>query len=90
MCSCGDIGKEMADEVLIRVPLELARQSSSERDADATDENDATPRVHALEGVLKDVSTSCYEHQRDGARRAVCRVSEMCKCCDVECVMTPG
>lgn len=74
LCSCGDTGKEMADEVLIRVPLQLQRPSSTREDADATDEDSAKIRAGDLVGVLKDVNTSCYEHQREGARRAVCKV----------------
>lgn len=82
MCSCGDIGKEMADEVLIRVPLQLERQSSKVQGGDATGDDDGAPTyLNALEGVLKDVNTSCYEHQREGARRAVCKV------CGVVCAL---
>lgn len=75
MCSCGDVGKEMADEVLIRVPLQLVHQSSKAQGADTTDVGDTPAYLSALEGVLKDVNTSCYEHQREGARRVVCKIA---------------
>ena len=29
LCSCGDVGKEMADEVLVRVPLQLQQQQQA-------------------------------------------------------------
>lgn len=72
MCSCGNIGKEMADEVLIRVPLQL--QPPKGGNVAAT--NTADPQAHSgdLAGILKDVNTSCYEHRREGARRIVCKV----------------
>ena len=67
MCSCGSTGKEMADQVLMRVPLKLL--SPSEQD-------DESSRIRAgdLAGVLKEVIASCHHHQREGARRAVCKV----------------
>lgn len=75
LCRCGDIGKEMADEILVRVPLQLQRLSRRDQDADAAvSEHSAKIRAGDLAGVLKDVNTSCYEHQREGARRAVCKV----------------
>lgn len=73
LCSCGDIGKEMADEVLVRVPLQLHRLARRAEDMDGDD--NAKIRAGDLAGVLKDVNTSCYEHQREGARRAVCRIA---------------
>lgn len=71
MCSCGDIGKEMADEVLMRVPLRLLAPAEEGVD------NDESLRIRAgdLAGVLKEVNESCHHHQREGARRAVCKVS---------------
>ena len=74
LCSCGDTGKEMADEVLIRVPLQLERLARRAQDAETTNDDTAKIRAGDLAGVLKDVNTSCYEHQREGARRAVCKV----------------
>lgn len=72
-CFCGDIGKEMADKVLVRVPLQLQRLSRRDTDGAAGDDS-AKIRAGDLAGVLKDVNTSCFEHQREGTRRAVCRV----------------
>ncbi|EKM49160.1 uncharacterized protein PHACADRAFT_265769 [Phanerochaete carnosa HHB-10118-sp] len=74
LCYCGDIGKEMADEVLVRVPLQLQRLSRRDTDGVAADDS-AKIRDGDLAGVLKDVHTLCFEHQREGTRRAVCRIA---------------
>ena len=72
LCTCGPIGLETADAVLLRVPLRLQSSTdTSEEDA----EEQARLRVGALAGMLKEVSASCYEHKREGVRRAVCRVA---------------
>ncbi|KAJ6607496.1 Nup85 nucleoporin-domain-containing protein [Mycena sp. CBHHK59/15] len=70
MYSCGDVGKERGDEVLIRVPLRL---------------NEATPSAHIpgegklrsgnVVGVLKDVNQTCFDYQREVARRTICRIA---------------
>jgi nuclear pore complex protein Nup85 len=65
----------MADEVLVRVPLQLQRAVRSRNEAhEVSDQDSAKIRAGDLAGVLKDVNTSCYEHQRESARREVCRV----------------
>lgn len=70
MCSCGDIGKEMADQVLMRVPLQL--QSSSK--GGAPDDEASRIRAGDLVGVLKEVNESCHHHRREASRRAICKV----------------
>jgi nuclear pore complex protein Nup85 len=66
MYSCEDIGKQRADEVLLRVPLRLHEQTDPgiERGIKAGD----------VVGVLKDVNQTCFQYQREGVRRTVCRV----------------
>ncbi|KAI0083750.1 Nup85 nucleoporin-domain-containing protein [Irpex rosettiformis] len=72
MCSCGDIGKEMADQVLMRVPLRLKLSSPP-----GGPPNDEASRIRAgdLVGVLKEINETCHHHQRERARRAVCRIA---------------
>lgn len=71
LCTCGPIGYETADAVLLRVPLRLQPSPDSAEDA----EEQARLRAGVLAGVLKEVSASCYEHKREAVRRAVCRVA---------------
>lgn len=70
MYSCGDVGREMADQVLMRVPLRL----DTPNDADATGDEAARIRAGQLAGVLKDINETCFEYQREEIRRMVCRV----------------
>ncbi|TFK39439.1 nucleoporin Nup85-like protein [Crucibulum laeve] len=68
MYSCGDVGKQRADEVLVRVPLNLHEQ---------TLDSNAEKRIRAgdVVGVLKDVNQTCFEYQREAIRRTVCRIA---------------
>ncbi len=77
MYSCGLIGAEMADQVLMRVPLHL----QTSRNAAASAEEAARIRDGQLAGVLKLVNETCYEYQREEIRRMVCRVSAIASCC---------
>ncbi|KZT72019.1 hypothetical protein DAEQUDRAFT_723669 [Daedalea quercina L-15889] len=72
LCTCGEIGQQMADEVLMRVPLQL---DSPKDDTVETDEDRARIRSGTLAGVLKEVNASCYEHKREAVRRMVCRIA---------------
>jgi nuclear pore complex protein Nup85 len=86
MCACGDLGKERADQVLIRVPLRLGSGTRNdgvsksmvlEGNGDQTlDAEDEATRIRAgdVVGVLKDVNQCCFEYQREEVRRMVCRV----------------
>ncbi|KAI0630839.1 Nup85 nucleoporin-domain-containing protein [Trametes polyzona] len=67
--SCGDVGREMADQVLLRVPLRL------DGSGDANGDEAARIRDGHLAGVLKDVSETCFEHQREEIRRTICRIA---------------
>ncbi|KAH9888788.1 Nup85 nucleoporin-domain-containing protein [Cubamyces lactineus] len=71
MYSCGPVGRGMADQVLMRVPLRL----EAPKDADAAGEEAARIRAGHLAGVLKDVNETCFEHQREEIRRMVCRIA---------------
>jgi nuclear pore complex protein Nup85 len=68
MYSCGEVGKQQADEILLRVPLRLHEQpeSNAERQIKAGD----------VVGVLKAVVETCSQYNREAVRRTVCRVSQ--------------
>ncbi|KAF8074701.1 nucleoporin Nup85-like protein [Lyophyllum atratum] len=65
MYSCGEVGKLQADEILLRVPLRLHEQVTSNGKIQSGD----------IVGVLKDVNQTCYQYQRENVRRTVCRVA---------------
>ncbi|RPD64507.1 hypothetical protein L226DRAFT_559644 [Lentinus tigrinus ALCF2SS1-7] len=71
MYSCGQIGGEMADQVLMRVPLHL----QPSRDAATSSEEAVLIRDGQLAGVLKAVIETCHEYQREEIRRMVCRIT---------------
>jgi nuclear pore complex protein Nup85 len=66
MYTCGEVGKQQADEVLLRVPLRLREQL----------ESNVGGRIKAgdVVGALKDVNETCFEYKREAVRRTVCRV----------------
>ena len=68
MYSCREVGKQQADEILLRVPLRLHEQpeSNAEHQIKAGD----------VVGVLKDVVETCSQYNREAVRRTVCRVSQ--------------
>ncbi|KJA25724.1 hypothetical protein HYPSUDRAFT_134002 [Hypholoma sublateritium FD-334 SS-4] len=68
MYSCEEIGQRRADEVLLRVPLQLNEQNSDLK---------VDPRIRAgdIVGVLKDVNKTCFEYKRENVRRTVCRIA---------------
>ncbi len=70
MYSCGEVGREMADQVLMRVPLRLDTPSEAEGAGDEA----ARIRAGRLAAVLKDINETCFEYQREEIRRMVCRV----------------
>jgi nuclear pore complex protein Nup85 len=81
MYSCADIGKERADEILIRVPLRLDKQNEV---AANPGERQAAAKVLSGEvvGVLQEVNKACFEHQRERTRRTICRVRIVLFRCD--------
>ncbi|KAF8343506.1 Nup85 nucleoporin-domain-containing protein [Amanita rubescens] len=58
------VGKGMADQILLRVPLKLREQNDSDR-----------IREGDIVGVLKDVNETCFQHQREAVRRTICRIA---------------
>jgi hypothetical protein len=69
MCSCGPIGKERADQVLLRVPI------SFNRDAGGTGDVNAAVSSGGVPGTLQAVIEICHEYGRESVRRMVCTVS---------------
>ncbi|KAI9062477.1 hypothetical protein FKP32DRAFT_1686414 [Trametes sanguinea] len=69
--SCGNVGREMADQVLMRVPLRLEKRAST----GTVGEEAARIRAGHLAGVLKDVNETCFEYQREEIRRMICRIA---------------
>jgi hypothetical protein len=65
MCSCGPIGRERADQVLLRVPISFKPRRG-----------DVNPAVHSGEVpvALKAVIETCHEYRRESVRRMVCTV----------------
>ncbi|KII87265.1 hypothetical protein PLICRDRAFT_113015 [Plicaturopsis crispa FD-325 SS-3] len=74
MCSCGHIGNDRADEVLLRVPLRLHNSREDPHAPTGTQERNEI-RAGDVVGVLKEVNETCFEHQRERARRAICRIA---------------
>lgn len=82
MCSCGDIGKKRADQVLLRVPMSLSaarppRQGGDRQQTAMIVDGNSGETSARMEGVLKEVIKACYEYERDEARRMVCSVSSL-------------
>lgn len=75
MYSCDDIGKQQADEVLLRVPLRLYDRPNPAAGELITEEREET---EAVVGVLKELNEACSEYQREATRRTICRVSQTC------------
>jgi len=67
MYTCGDIGRERGDEVLVRVPLRLHPSETP-----STSEE-------AVAQAVKEISEVCFNHQREAVRRTVCRVRSLMK-----------
>lgn len=73
MYSCDDIGKQQADEVLLRVPLRLYDRPNPAAGETIAEERGET---EAVVGVLKELNETCSEYQREATRRTICRVSQ--------------
>ena len=82
-CTCGEAGKEMADEVLVRVPLGLKSLHGTK--GKAQDENipysmtiDTDDQgTGDLSEVVKELNATCFEYGRENARRMICSVSKL-------------
>lgn len=85
LCTCGDAGKEVADEVLMRVPLNINDLVSSVgkrreplRGVPMEIEADTQDVDGDLSGVVQELNATCHDYEREHTRRAICRVS-LCK-----------
>ncbi|KAK0189185.1 Nup85 nucleoporin-domain-containing protein [Armillaria mellea] len=65
MYSCGNVGKERGDEVLMRVPLRLQEQKVAENQGE----------MEGIVGTLRDLNQVCFEFQRETVRRVICRIT---------------
>jgi nuclear pore complex protein Nup85 len=75
MCSCGIVGQERADEVLLRVPLRLSDKPVAER---VETQLSGDILSGDIVGVLKELNATCFAHHREEVRRMVCRVGRSC------------
>ncbi|KAG7093511.1 hypothetical protein E1B28_007185 [Marasmius oreades] len=66
MYSCGEIGRERGDALLLRVPLYLHVKKTSDSSSLAAE---------AIANTVKEVSALCLEHQREHVRREACKVA---------------
>ncbi|KAL4250471.1 Nuclear pore complex protein Nup85 [Abortiporus biennis] len=65
--SCGDMGTRMADEILMRVPLRIQSIAN---------EGERTQiRNGQLAGIIKEISATCFENNREEIRRAILRIA---------------
>lgn len=69
MCSCGSMGRERADQVLLRVPITFKTSSGNSGDVNAAARSGEVP------AALKAVVETCHEYGRESVRRMVCTVS---------------
>lgn len=79
MCDCGEQGRIRADEVLLRVPLELGVSKKKPKANGQIDAMDLDKDVPVDERVLE-ILEICKEYGREKVRREICRVSleELC------------
>jgi nuclear pore complex protein Nup85 len=68
MCSCGLIGKERADQVLLRVPISFKTNRGNSGDVNAAVHSGEVPTA------LRAVVETCHEYGRESVRRMVCTV----------------
>lgn len=69
LCSCGPIGRERADQVLLRVPISFKPNTGHHGDENAVVHSGEVP------ASLKAVIETCHEYERESVRRMVCTVS---------------
>lgn len=76
----------MADEVLVRVPLNLSQLPKGKgrenmQDLSITDMDvDVQSEGGDLSGVVKELNATCFEYQREYARRQICKVCPRMTC----------
>lgn len=81
--TCSEIGKEMADEILIRVPLDFNNGRKSMTDGYEADrslmEVEEDLKSSNLSAIVKELNATCYEYQREHTRRSICQArSQYC------------
>ncbi|KZT07396.1 uncharacterized protein LAESUDRAFT_677822 [Laetiporus sulphureus 93-53] len=64
LCACGEVGKRMADEVLLRVPFKVEVHEPTNED----DESVQSP-------LLRELNKTCFELGREETRRMICKVA---------------
>jgi len=69
MCSCGPIGRERADQVLLRVSICFKSSPGASGDVNAAAHSGEVP------AALRAVVETCHEYGRESVRRMVCTVS---------------
>ncbi|TFK52007.1 hypothetical protein OE88DRAFT_1735010 [Heliocybe sulcata] len=70
LCSCENIGREMADTVLVRVSLELG---APEEQTEAMG-GDRVPRAEKIIRMLKEITQVCRDYERMAAMRTVYKI----------------
>ena len=73
MYSCGVIGQERADQILMRVPFNPAHRDGTATALVAGE--DETLNSEAIVNTLKEISRTCSEHNRESVQRIVNSVS---------------
>jgi nuclear pore complex protein Nup85 len=74
MCECSEEGKLRADEVLLRIPLDLGHSKGKGKAVDQTDVMEAEDEDQ-VDGKVKQILEICKEHGRESVRREICQVS---------------
>ena len=80
LCTCGDVGREIADEVLTRVPLNISDLVSSSTGKRPTGgvpmevESNIQDGSGDLSGVVKELNATCHDYHRERTRRTICKV----------------
>ena len=76
MYECGEAGRLRADEVLLRIPLNLGTGKGKGRATDRGHEMDADAD-DLVDGRVKQILEICKEYGREGVRREICRVCDL-------------
>ncbi|KAI0057204.1 hypothetical protein BV25DRAFT_1872473 [Artomyces pyxidatus] len=74
LCSCGPIGRERADQVLLRVPFNSKFQGGHSPIV-AEVQNGGLRSSDDAVGVLNEVIRTCTEYERESARRMVSQIA---------------
>lgn len=73
MYECGHAGKLRADEILLRIPLNLDNAKGKSKAVEGGHEIDADAGA-LVDGRVRQVLEICKEYGREAVRREVCRV----------------